>query len=48
MEFNLPFKRALEINFYGNLKMMQLAQHCKELEIFIHISTAYVNSNQFG
>ncbi|KAM3137883.1 hypothetical protein pb186bvf_009964 [Paramecium bursaria] len=48
IELHLPLKQALDINFYGNLKMMQLAVGCKRLNMLIHISTAYVNANRKG
>ncbi|KAM3137884.1 hypothetical protein pb186bvf_009965 [Paramecium bursaria] len=48
VEFNLPLKQALDINFYGSVRMMELALQCKQLNMFIHVSTAYVNSNQRG
>ncbi|CAK69516.1 unnamed protein product (macronuclear) [Paramecium tetraurelia] len=48
VDFNSPIKVALEINYYGVQKVLELAKQCKHLENFIHVSTAYVNSDKFG
>ncbi|KAM3137875.1 hypothetical protein pb186bvf_009956 [Paramecium bursaria] len=48
VDFNSSLKVALEINYYGCQRMLDLAKECKQLENFIHVSTAYVNSDQFG
>jgi alcohol-forming fatty acyl-CoA reductase len=39
---------AIRINYQGTLKMLALAQKCKHLQTFVHVSTAYVNSNRRG
>lgn len=48
VDFNSPIKVALEINYYGVQKVLELAKECKNLENFVHVSTAYVNSDKFG
>ena len=30
------------------MRMLALAKECKKLEVFTHVSTAYVNSNRRG
>lgn len=32
----------------GTLEIMDLADGCKNIQNFIHVSTAYVNSNKVG
>ena len=39
---------ALQINYYGALRMMELAKECKHLEVFTHMSTCYVNCDKRG
>lgn len=36
------------MNFYGTKKMLDLAKECKNLEVFTHVGTAYVNCNRTG
>jgi thioester reductase-like protein len=48
VDFNSPIKVALEINYYGVQKVLELAEECKNLENFVHVSTAYVNSDKLG
>ena len=42
-DFNLQLDLAIEINIDGALRMQELAHECKHLEVFCHVSTAYVN-----
>lgn len=39
---------AIQINYYGALRMMELATACKNLDVFTHMSTCYVNCNMKG
>jgi len=45
VNFDDPLLDALEINYFGSLRMQELAKECKNIEAFTHVSTAYVNSN---
>ena len=48
IDFNSSLDEAIEINVYGTLKMFELAKNTKNLENFLHVSTAYVNSDKRG
>lgn len=48
VDFNASIKDALLINFYGTNRMLDLAGKLKNLENFVHVSTAYVNSDKIG
>lgn len=48
IDFNSRLDEAIEMNVYGTLKMFDLAKSCKRLESFLHVSTAYVNSDKQG
>ena len=48
VNFDDPLLDALEINYFGCLRMLQLAKECKNIIGFCHVSTAYVNSYQEG
>jgi fatty acyl-CoA reductase len=48
VDFNSKIHEALSINYYGTQRMLQLAAKCKHIENFMHMSTAYVNSNITG
>jgi len=43
--FTNPLHEALQINYYGAVKILDLALECKHLECLSHISTAYVGIN---
>ena len=43
VNFDDPLKQALNINYFGTCRMLELAMQCKKLKVFTHISTAYVN-----
>ena len=45
VNFDDPLHDALEINYFGCMKMMALAKECKNIQAFCHVSTTYVNSN---
>lgn len=46
VDFNSTIVDALSINFYGSRRIMDLAIKSKNLNNFVHISTAYVNSDR--
>lgn len=46
VSFDDPLLESLNINYFGNLRMLELAKSCKHILAFCHVSTAYVNSNQ--
>lgn len=43
--FNDPLMELLKTNYYGAVRILELANECKKLEVFSHVSTAYVCSN---
>jgi len=45
INFDDPLLDALQINYFGSQRMMQLAKECQNIKAFTHVSTAYVNSN---
>ena len=45
VNFDDPLKEALEINYFGAKRMLDLANQCKNLKVFAHVSTCYVNCN---
>ncbi|MFM7850992.1 MAG: SDR family oxidoreductase [Flammeovirgaceae bacterium] len=45
VSFDDPLLESLNINYFGNLRMLELAKSCKNIQAFCHVSTAYVNSN---
>lgn len=44
VDFNNPLPFALRDNFYSPLRVLAFAKKCKQLSIFVQVSTAYVNS----
>jgi thioester reductase-like protein len=48
VNFDDPIQEALEINFYGCGRVLELAKECNKLKIFTHVSTCYVNCNRTG
>ena len=44
--FTEPLRDALNVNYYGAMRILELANQCKKLEVLTHVSTTYVNSNQ--
>ena len=46
VNFDDPLKDALNINYFGASRMLDLAKRCKNLKVFTHVSTAYVNCNR--
>lgn len=45
VNFDDPLLDALQINYFGCLRMLELAKECPNLLAHTHVSTAYVNSN---
>lgn len=48
VDFNERLDRAVELNVYGSLRLMEIAQKFTDLHSFLHVSTCYVNSNRRG
>ena len=48
IDFNEPIADAIQINYFGLMRMLDLAKECKRLEAFTHVSTAYVNCDKRG
>ena len=48
VDFNEKISDALQINYFGCLRMLELATQCPNLRIFTHVSTCYVNCEKFG
>ena len=48
VDFNERLCDAIQINYFGCLRMYQLASECKNLKVFCHVSTCYVNSEKKG
>lgn len=46
VRFNEPLEVAVEMNCVGALHALRFAQSCPHLRCYVHVSTAYVNSNQ--
>ena len=44
VDFYEPIHQALQVNYYGCARMLDLANECKHNEILLHVSTAYVNA----
>lgn len=45
---NNPLKKALNINYFGTVRLLDLAKKCKKFEVFSHVSTVGVNTNKKG
>jgi len=46
VNFDDPLQDGLKINYFGATRVLDLAKECKNLKIFTHVSTAYVNCNR--
>lgn len=44
--FHEPLNHAIQLNSLGPLHTLNFAKKCKKLENFLHVSTAYTNSNK--
>ncbi len=48
VNFDDPLLDAIQINYFGCMRILELALECQKLETLTHVSTAYVNSNRKG
>lgn len=48
IDFNQRLDGAIESNIIGSLRMQTLATQVRNLDIFTHVSTCYVNCNMKG
>jgi dTDP-4-dehydrorhamnose reductase len=48
VDFNEQITDAININYSGCLRMLDMAENCQKLQIFTHVSTAYVNCEKKG
>ena len=48
VNFNEPLEVACNLNTLGTLRVFNLTKKSPNLEVFLHISTAYVNCNKRG
>lgn len=48
VNFDDPLKDALQINYFGCQRVLELAKECKNLDVFTHVSTCYVNCDRDG
>ena len=48
VDFNERLCDAFQVNYFGCLRMHDLVSQCRNVEIFTHVSTAYVNCNKKG
>lgn len=48
IDFNARIDSAIDSNIRGSLRMLELARRTKNLEMFTHISTCYVNCDKTG
>uniref|UniRef100_K3X176 Phospholipid/glycerol acyltransferase domain-containing protein n=1 Tax=Globisporangium ultimum (strain ATCC 200006 / CBS 805.95 / DAOM BR144) TaxID=431595 RepID=K3X176_GLOUD len=46
VQFNEPLEVAVEMNCVGAMNALRFVQSCKRVLCYVHVSTAYVNSNQ--
>ncbi|TSQ92664.1 Fatty acyl-CoA reductase 1 [Bagarius yarrelli] len=46
IRFNEPLKDAMQLNVLATQKMLSLAHRMKQLQVFIHVSTAYANCDR--
>lgn len=48
VDFNARIDDAINTNTLGTLRVYSLAKKCKKIVNFLHVSTAYVNSDKRG
>ena len=48
VDFNLRLDTALQINVIGSLRLFNFARTFPNLKAYVHVSTAYVNSDKLG
>jgi glycerone phosphate O-acyltransferase/fatty acyl-CoA reductase len=46
VDFNQRLDQALQINTLGSLRVLELAKACKQLQVQVQVSTAYVNCDK--
>ncbi|KAL0280985.1 UNVERIFIED_CONTAM: hypothetical protein PYX00_002122 [Menopon gallinae] len=46
--FGAHLRQALTINYHGTRRVIELSEKMKNLEVFVHVSTAYCNANVRG
>lgn len=44
--FHDPIQEAINVNFYGPIRLMELAHESSKSPCFIHVSTIFTNANQ--
>lgn len=45
VNFYEHLRDALQINYFGTIRILELAKQCKHFKVLCHVSTAYVGSN---
>lgn len=48
INFDDPLLEALNINYFGSLRILDIANNSKSVKSFTHVSTAYTNTNRAG
>ncbi|KAL6070816.1 Dihydroxyacetone phosphate acyltransferase [Balamuthia mandrillaris] len=48
ISFDEPLLDAINQNVIGTLRVLKLAKSCRRVDVFNHVSTAYVNSDRSG
>ena len=46
LDFNERLDHAVELNVRGTMRLLDIAHQCRQIEVFVHVSTCYVNSNR--
>lgn len=44
LDFADTLKQTVDINLLGTRRVVQLGKECKKLDVFVYVSSAYVNS----
>jgi nucleoside-diphosphate-sugar epimerase len=45
VNFHEHLRDAIQINYHGAARILDLAHQCKKIQVLSHVSTAYVGSN---
>ena len=48
VKFDDQIQKGLGINYFGAIRMVDLAKECQNLDVMNHVSTCYVNCNKKG
>ncbi|KAJ3150428.1 cyclin-dependent kinase inhibitor far1 [Geranomyces variabilis] len=48
VDFDERLDRSMAMNVTGTLELIKLADSCKQMDAFVHVSTCYVNSHMVG